>query len=74
MTAYEKLKQYAERVGMLEQDVEYITLLLKEAQRDQRHGCAEAINAVEGKNHVFGSKICIDKNVAYQTVFNAKAI
>jgi hypothetical protein len=73
MNVFDKLKSYVERANLMDEDLAYLTTLLKEAQRDQRHGCAEAVNTIEGKSHTFGTRLCIRKDEAYQAVFNAKA-
>jgi hypothetical protein len=48
-----------------------VVMAIKEAVRDQRHACAEAVAALEGKFHTFGDDPCVRKNVAYQAVMNA---
>jgi hypothetical protein len=72
MTVTDKLKAYCERNNLTGQDFAYMSALIKEAMKEQRHGCAEALLAVESKYHTFGDEPCVRKNVAYQAVFNAK--
>jgi hypothetical protein len=73
MTIIKRLEAYCVRNNLTGGDFAYMAALIKEAQRDQRHACAEAVNAVEGKSHVFGNRICIPKDETFQAVFNADA-
>lgn len=50
----------------------FLKLAVKEIQRDQRHACAEAVNALEAKNHGLEWGPCVKQSTAHQAVMNAK--
>lgn len=50
---------------------EAVKTAMLEAMRDQRHACAQAINALEPKSHNTAGAVCIRQDVAHQAAMNA---